>query len=256
MLKSSFFIFLILSLSLFMSSFKNNTSSKYAFPNNNQGYLPIDKKIVLPVGFHKKYTIQKEENLSYKNINRRQIRITIPSGLKKSEVRDNIKHAVKQIYKKYKPDGISILVFEAGDNIESFYTVAKGDFAPYGIWKKIRKNIPLKDYELSIKTKESYFQPKSGIVKKGSSVKIYNDKKYDLNKRKFVKAKNISLSNSAKSWMTEDIIVKVPNYSVATIVDSYKEKLINGSELIRYKVKVNYKGKTYIGWVHGEQIIK
>ncbi len=46
----------------------------------------------------------------------------------------------------------------------------------------------------------------------------------------------------------------MPSNVDVSILDDYKERLSNGEMFIRYKVKVLYKGKTYIGWVHGDEV--
>jgi hypothetical protein len=218
--------------------------------------VTLEEKISLPVGFVIKYKIIKEEDLSYNGIKRFQYRITIPSTLNKEDVENNIKQIVLSNYKRFQLDGISILVFEEGDFISGAYTVAMGEFAPFGDWSKIEKNKPLQSYELKIEYKEKYFQPKEITLDKGSIVTLYKDKEWNIDQKKFVKATSVPLSNSTREWNKENIIIKIPNNTSAKILDVYKEKLIDDSEFIRYKVTVTYQGKKYEGWINNEEVKK
>lgn len=216
--------------------------------------ITIDNLIVLPADFESRYKIQNEQDLSYNDINRIQIRITVPHGLNENELENNLKHVTKFVYNKYKPDGISIFVYENGDDVMSGYTVAKSDFAPFGEWDKISSNNSLQNYKLKIDIRESYFKPKVTTLEKGSSVKLFREKKWDIKKKDFVPATNVALSKSINSWAEEDIIAYAINNSSAKIVDVHVEKLTDGSDFIRYKVLVSIEGKDYEGWVHGEEV--
>lgn len=216
--------------------------------------ITIDDLVVLPADFEPRYKIQNEEDLSYSNINRRQIRITVPYGLNKVELENNLKHATKFVYNKYKPDGISVFAYEDGDNVMSAYTVAKCDFAPFGDWGKISASNKLDNYKVQIDIRDAYFKPKTSTFEKGSVVKLFREEKWDRNKKDFVPAKDVALSKSINSWVEEDIIAYVQNNSSAKILDVYKEKFPDGSDFIRYKVLVSIKGKNFEGWVHGEEV--
>ncbi|MBO0593929.1 hypothetical protein I2486_21200 [Cellulophaga sp. E16_2] len=218
--------------------------------------ISIEAIINIPKDFSKSYDIKQEEDISYGEVKRIQLRITIPNGLDKVTVENNIKHSVIESYKKVKPDGISILVYENGDNIESAFSVAKGDFAPNGKWEDIKNGVSLENYKLNIVLNEPYFKPKETTPEKNASVILFKSEEYNRTKKAFVKANSVPLSNSAREWTDDKIIVKVPNNTKGKIIDIYKEKIIGGSEIIRYKVEVKYKGKTYEGWLHSDEIKK
>lgn len=114
-------------------------------------------KLEIPAGFTKRYIIQEVEDFSYGNVDRKQLRITLPVGLSKQEVELNIVHATKYYYDKNKPDGISILGYTKNDDIRYFYTVAMGEYAPNGDWGSIGNNIPINKFKLKIEFNRSYF---------------------------------------------------------------------------------------------------
>jgi hypothetical protein len=256
-----FTIYSFLAISLFFISCSKDSEQKSSSQSmSSANNLTIDNIISLPSNYQYKYIIQNEEDLSYQDnsssqlIKRIQIRIAVPPGLDKTELENNIKHATKTIYEKHKPNGISVLVYENGDNVMSAYTVAKSDFAPNGDWSKISISNKLDNYKVQMDINEAYFKPKASTIAKGLVVKLFCAEKYDRNKKEFVPATKVSLSNSVNSWVEEDIIGYAKNNSSAKILDIHKEKLPDGSDFIRYKVLVSIKGKDLQGWVHGEEV--
>ena len=256
-MKKAYYIGILIAFMCF-SCKENKTSNKQEKAETTEltNKTSINEIISISEGFMKNYEIKKEEDLSYGGIKRTQLRIVIPSGLDKETVENNIKYAVIESYSKNESNGISILVYENGDNIESAFSVAKGDFAPNGKWDEISSGISLENYKLNIDLNEPYFKPKEKTTEKNASVILYKAEEWNRTKRAFVKANSVPLSNSAREWTEENIIVKVPNNSKGKIIDVYKEKITGGSEIIRYKVEVKYKGKTYEGWINSDEIKK
>jgi hypothetical protein len=256
-MKKTYYIGILISFILF-SCKENNSSNKKEKTETIEltTNISINQIISIPNDFIKNYEIKKEEDLSYSGIKRTQLRIVVPSGLDKSTVENNIKSAVIESYNKIKSDGISILVYEKGDNIESAFSVAKGDFAPNGKWEEISNGISLDNYKLNIDLNEPYFQPKESTSEINATITLYKFEEWNRTKGDFVKAYFVPLSNSAREWNEENIIVKVPNNSKGKIIDVYKEKITGGSEIIRYKVEVEHKGKTYEGWINSDEIKK
>lgn len=230
--------------------------------NNNKGTSThpekktIEEIVQIPTDFTLNYTLEKEEDLSYNGIVRNQLRITIPTGLTKEDIENNIKKAVLDCFKKNESDGISVLVFEKGDNIESAYTVAMGEFAPMGNWNLVQTNANLSTFKIKIEFKEAYFNPKAQTFKKGDSVKLYKEKAWSRTERKMVNVTSVPLSKSAREWTEEFIIINIPNNTLAKIVEIHKEKLTDGSEFIRYQVETQYNGKKYTGWINSEEAIQ
>jgi len=250
-------LFTISFLLIYSCKVDNKNVNESSSTNENvASNMTIEEKVELPIDFTKVYTVQKVEDLGYAGINRRQIRITVPSGLDKIAVENNLKHAVIEYYKMYNPDGLSIVAYENGDNVESAFTVGMAVFAPDGLWENIESNKPLENFELNIELKEAYFQPKEKQIEIGSTVTLFKETEWSKTERKSVPAKSVPISNSAREWTAENIIVKIPNNTKGTILEIHKEKLVDGSEFIRYKVEVSYNGKKYQGWINSEEIKK
>ncbi|HEX9826675.1 MAG TPA: hypothetical protein VGA80_08760 [Flavobacteriaceae bacterium] len=256
-MKKAYYIGILFAVVCF-SCKENSTSKKQEKTETTEltNKISINEIISVPKDFIKNYEIKKEEDLGYGGIKRTQLRIVIPSGLEKNTVENNIKYAVIESYNKKESDRISVLVYEKGDNIESAFSVGKGDFAPNGKWEEISSEISLENYKLNIDLNEPYFKPKETTTEINASVILYKSEEWNRAKRAFVKANSVPISNSAREWTEENIIVKVPNNSKGKIIDVYKEKITGGSEIIRYKVEVRHNGKTYEGWINSDEIKK
>ena len=256
-MKKTYYVGILISFVLF-SCKENNTLNKKDKAETLEltDNVSINQIISIPNDFIKNYEIKKEEDLSYDGIKRIQIRIVVPSGLDKSTIENNIKYAVIESYNKIKSAGISVLVYEKGDNIESAFSVAKGDFAPNGKWEEISNGISLNNYKLNVNLNDPYFQPKEKTSEINTIITLYKSEEWNRAKGEFVKATFVPLSNSAREWNEENIIVKIPNNSKGKIIEIYKEKITGGSEIIRYKVAVTHQGKNYEGWIHIDEIKK
>lgn len=252
-------VLLILLLSLALCHTKRTKKVDATLPfmqeQNKSESKTIEEILELSEKFKKEYRIKKDEDLSYKGIVRTQLRITVPAGLTKTEIKNNITDVVINSYKEKRADGISVLVYEDGDNINHAYTVAMGEFAPGGEWNNIKRNVPLSQFSLNIKYRKGYFHPKEVFLKKGTVVRLYKKTMWSRKQKKNVKAFEVPLSRSAEDWTKDFIIVNIPNGTSAKIIDVYTTK-IAGELFIRYKVETNYNGKKYTGWVHEDEVKK
>jgi hypothetical protein len=193
----------------------------------------IEDIILVPTDYVKNYTIEEEEDLSYDGIIRNQLRITIPAKLERADIENVIKQATIDCFKKNKSNGISILIYEKGDNVKSAYTVAMGEFAPLGDWDLVLKGVSLPSYKLKIEFNDGYFKPKAVLFSKGTLIKSNKETEWSTKERKFVKATKVPLSKSVSAWTDEYIIISVPNNTKAKIVDIHRQNYPNGEESIR-----------------------
>lgn len=124
------------------------------------------EKIELPSGdFTKSYKIIKTENLNFSQIKRKAISIDLKDFLSKDEVKYNIKNLTAEFFNSEHLDAIKIFVYcsesKNFQSFESFYNVAKSDFAPYGEWGKSEEgfayNLPTGKFDWRIEFEESYF---------------------------------------------------------------------------------------------------
>ncbi len=108
--------------------------------------------------FSPSYSVKLEDNSNYANVVRKVVKIVVPTGLSKKDVELNLKHAAGAIYKKYKPNAVSVFAYCEGDDIADAYTVGMCDFAPDGKWENADKQVPVSQFEYSIETNDDYFK--------------------------------------------------------------------------------------------------
>ena len=140
----------------------------YQLMRDNRERTPLEN-IDYPEGnFQKSYSVIDLEELSYSKILRIRGRINLPDNLSKEAVKYNIKHCNTHIFNKYKPEALNILAYS--DNASNFlgfdskFNVGSSDFALYGDWARAEEgfayNMPVNNFEYSIKLEESYFDEK------------------------------------------------------------------------------------------------
>lgn len=189
-----------------------------------------------------KYKVVRDnEDLSYANVDRKRIRISVPAGLSRKELEDNIKHAAWSVFKESKFNAIAILAYRAGDPIDEAPTAGMADLAPNGVWADAGSNSPMM---ATVKLSELYFKKIEPTFAIDEKVKLKDED-----------GSGLGISNKFGSWMEKDFIVKVPNGSIATIKEVRKKALTGDVEMVRYKVEVIREGKVYSGWVHDSDFI-
>lgn len=220
-----------------------NTDVNTAPPATQNAALtttPTNKPTPKPVAkpeFSPKYVVVKHDpDVNYANIIRKVIRITLPDNLSKQEVEENLKHAAWNEYNKEKPNALMVYAYRQSDNYNGGYTVGQAILAPNGKWENAGENGPM---QVSINLGTTYFEKPEKTLKAGTKVKLKDE--YDP---------KLGISGKLDKWNDEDFIVKVPNGTNAEIVEVKKQALSPGFTMTRYRVKVKYKGKTYIGWVN------
>ena len=219
-------------------------------------YSILQNSLEIPTFFNSEYTVKEREDLSHNNAKRRQLRISVPSGLTKELVENNIKEAVLTDIIKNGRAAVSVLVYKDKDSVNRAYTVAMGEFVPGGEWENANNESELKDYVLNVDFAEGYFKSKPEPINTEEKTVLFTDNKYDRSAGEFVPASHVPISNSIREWTSEHIIIEVPDGIEAEVVDTYRETISGGHEIIRHKIKVTFNGKEYQGWVHGEEVIQ
>jgi len=97
-------------------------------------FFPIKKEIDKETT---QYRIVNEEDLSFSNVIRWQVRATSTII---NPTHDQVESIAKDIVKKVKEEravnAISIFLYHDGDDIYGVYTIASIDYAPYGDWSR------------------------------------------------------------------------------------------------------------------------
>ena len=188
--------------------------------------------------FKPQYTLSEIEDLSYAGVKRKSLRIKVPLGLSKAEVKQNIQAAIDDyLSDKSRINAVSVFVYKNTDKELGLYTVASADFAPNGKWADADQFVSYDKNKLVIDYRENYFKKETNpikLLKIGDSVYIKS---------------NTSLSSKADEWEDNDIIHIVKNKRLATITNK-KVFPMGDFDMIRFEVNT---GK-YKGWVHEKDV--
>lgn len=130
--------------------FKLLFSTSCASANEKQ----LLKLVALPENFIPVYEIVRVSDKSYINIRRATASITMPAGLSKTDIENNLKHAVLQIYKEEEQDAIMVFGYKDGDDTSQAYTLGSAEFAPYGQWGEASHSTPLKYFRITINLRD------------------------------------------------------------------------------------------------------
>jgi len=134
---------------------KDNNSRQ---DDNSLRDITIDDVVNVPPGFQIQYEIIKIEDLSYSGVDRRRGKISVPSGLSKKGLSQNIYHSIKTIYDTYYSDRISIWIYVREEDGQIGNYLGRAEYAPYGDWNKVDSNLPLEEYLVRLDIQHWYYK--------------------------------------------------------------------------------------------------
>jgi hypothetical protein len=176
------------------------------------------------------------EDFSYGKVGRYSIRIIVPLGRTKDEVRATLEKAVVGLKeKKRNAKAIMVFAYRPDDNPHSTFSVGRATIAPNGEWGKSATSDPMK---ITIELGELYFSNAATSINEGNNVNL-----------KDPKGGTISLSREFGNWGDDYIIAIVPSNTPAVILERRAEAVGGSYELVRYKVKIMQGGFSKEGWV-------
>ena len=125
---------------------------------------PLDD-IEVPSVYEPSYKIVETNWSNYSQVRRRCLRVLVPSGLTREELRFNLVHCAAIQFNSYKPEAVSVLAYirDSEDvDVQRAYTAGLVELAPFGKWDKAEEgvayNIPTSEFDYTIDLKESYFR--------------------------------------------------------------------------------------------------
>lgn len=120
------------------------------------------------------YKLERDNDISYANVKRRKVLITVPPGLSKKDLEMNIKYAVIETYKTHRPHAISVLAYKKGTNINSIFTAGRCEFAPFGDWARAGETEDLEYFEIKLWFNDEYLgiKPKKKVMAKVDESKL------------------------------------------------------------------------------------
>lgn len=126
------------------------------------GVSVVAGQLDLPREFKPQYELANTRRVDFSGAHRLVLYITVPQGLSKADVANNILHAIAK-----HGDGmhaVSANVYETGDSLDVGFTVAQGEFAPHGDWSKAldgKRDPQRKTYQMKLQYKDGYFKAES-----------------------------------------------------------------------------------------------
>ncbi len=151
---------------------KDNDSIHY---NKTVIDTTIDVLSNVPIDFQIQYKIIKIEDLSYSGVDRRRGKISVPSGLSKKELIQNIYHSIREIYNEYNSDGISIWIYVRENDGQIGNYLGSAEFAPYGDWGKVDSNLPLEEYLVRLDIQQWYYKSEGKTKTNSTKIEKEND---------------------------------------------------------------------------------
>jgi len=173
--------------------------------------------------------------------------IVIPLNRTEEEVRATLKRAAIEIGTRERAKATTVKGYRPQDKIRTgVSTAGQATYAPNGKWEDASIKAPM-----AVTVEFS----KDSLYFKKDEPPIKTEEKQDLILTS-KGGKPINISYKRDSWADEDIIAKIPSGTRALVLQRHKEAITPEMLFIRYRVRVNWKGKKIEGWVHGYNIGK
>lgn len=185
------------------------------------------------------------EDKSYLGVKRISVRVIVPDGLSRQQLRRDLGALAIKYAEEHKADAVSVFAYRSQDKdiATSAWTVGDAVYAPNGRWRDAGENAPMK---LSVKLGELYFRAKpANIPKAGDEVKLWS-----------ASNEPIKLSKSRDVWTEEVIITEIPAGTSALVLERYEKALNSEYLFVRYGIRVVHQGRTIQGWVFEDDIQK
>ena len=102
------------------------------------------------------------EWFNFSVVRRANIRVLVPPGLRRDELRWNLVHCCATYFNALKPDAISIMAFRCGKDpsVDGQFTAGMVEFAPHGDWGEaehgVAYNLPVSAFEHRFRWEPSY----------------------------------------------------------------------------------------------------
>jgi len=103
------------------------------------------------------YEVVGEEWLDFSRAKRRSVRVLVPPGLSREELRYNLKHCAATQFNEFKPDAVNVFAYwkhPDGYDIDGAYTAGRAVFAPFGEWGRaldgLAYNISTEEFDYSL----------------------------------------------------------------------------------------------------------
>lgn len=185
------------------------------------------------------------EDASIGSTKRVRVRIVIPLGRSRTDVRNTLARAARDTAQREKARAVMVLAYRPGDDPKAAHTVGRAVYAPNGRWEDARKSAAVR---VETELVESYFGravEKTQRYNVGDNVKLASRV-----------GRDVALSGRWNDWSDAFITARVPNGASVTILEKRELPVTAGLKTMRYRVRVRREGVTVDGWVGESDITR
>lgn len=107
----------------------------------------IDLALGIPAEFKPVYRVLEIKDESSATASRKVINVSLPKGLDKAAIENNLRSAAKELYEKAEPDALIVYGYLEGRTTDSSNVLGQLTFAPYGDWARASEKPSLDRYK-------------------------------------------------------------------------------------------------------------
>jgi hypothetical protein len=119
----------------------------------------IDRALGISAGYKPVYKLLETKDVSTATATRKVMNVSLPKGLDKEAIGNNLRYAAKELYEKEKPDALEVYAYLEGRTIDSSNSLGKLTFAPYGDWARAAEKASLDNYRAVVEGRNPYLPP-------------------------------------------------------------------------------------------------
>jgi len=119
----------------------------------------IDLALGISAEFKPVYKVLGIRDVSSTTASRKEINVSLPKGLDKEGIENNLRCAAKELYEEEKPDALIVYGYLESRTTDSSNVVGQLTFAPYGDWARASERPSLDKYKAVVEGRNPYLPP-------------------------------------------------------------------------------------------------
>lgn len=116
----------------------------------------IDRALNIPAEFTAVYKVFGVRDVSTATASRKEVNISLPKGIDKVAIENNLKCVAKEVYEKEKPDALVVYGYLESRTTDSSNVIGQLTFAPYGDWARASERPALENYKVVFEGRNPY----------------------------------------------------------------------------------------------------
>jgi hypothetical protein len=119
----------------------------------------IDLALGIPADFKPAYRVLDVKDESSATASRKVMNVSLPKGLDKAGIENNLRSAAKELYEEAEPDALIVYGYLEGRTTDSSNVIGQLTFAPYGDWARASERPSLDKYKAIVEGRNPYLPP-------------------------------------------------------------------------------------------------